>query len=120
MGLLKPIIITGLSILILAWILPSVSFGNWSTLIMASVVLTFLHQIIRPVLHILLLPLNIITLGFFSWIINVLILWMAMAIVPGFHIDSVQILGVTLGAITSLIIVSFLLSVIQSLIDLVF
>jgi putative membrane protein len=120
MGFIKPIAITFLSILILAWLLPSISYLNWTTLIIASVVLTLLQQIVRPVLAILLLPINLVTLGIFSWVINVLILWMAIALVPGFHIDQVMIMGMQFGGILSLIIVSFLLGVIQSVIDLIF
>jgi putative membrane protein len=120
MGILKPIIITFLSIVILAWLLPSISYMNWTTLIIASIVLTVLQKIVRPILSILLLPINIITLGMFSWVINVLILWAATAIVPGFHIDQIVLFGVQLGAIFSLILVSFLLSLIQAVIDLVF
>jgi putative membrane protein len=120
MGILKPIIITFLSIVILAWLLPSITYLSWSTLIIASVVLTLLQKIVRPILSLLLLPINIITLGMFSWVINVLILWFATAIVPGFHIDQVILFGFQFGAIFSLIIVSFLLSLIQAVIDLVF
>lgn len=120
MGILKPIIITFLSIFILAWLLPSVSYLNITTLIIASIVLTVLQQIVRPALKILFLPINLITLGFFSWVINVLIMWLAVALVPGFHIDKVTLFGMQFGGIFSLLIVSFLLGLIQSIIDFIF
>lgn len=120
MGILKPIIITFISILVLAWILPSVSYLNWTTLIIASIVLTILQQIVRPALKILFLPINLVTLGLFSWVVNVLILWLAIALVPGFHIDKVALFGFHLGGIASLICVSFLLGIIQSIVDFIF
>jgi putative membrane protein len=118
--MIKPILITGFSIFILAWLLPSISYLNWTTLIIASIVLTLLQKIVRPVLSILFLPINIITLGIFSWVINVLIIWLATVIVPGFHIDQVVLFGFQFGIFFSLAFVSFLLGLIQSLIDFVF
>ncbi len=119
MGIIKSIIITLLSIFLLASLLPSITYNSWATLIIASIVLTFLQKIVRPVLKILFLPINIITLGLFSWTINVLILWLAMLIVPGFHISSLIIGTFHLGNILSLLLVSFALSLFESLIDIV-
>jgi len=120
MGILKPIIITLLSILILAWLLPAVSYLNFTTLLIASVVLTILNSIVKPALKILLLPINIITLGLFSWVINVLILWLLIAIVPGFHIDQIDAFGLHLGWFFSLLVVSFLISLIRGIIEAIF
>jgi putative membrane protein len=120
MGIIKPIAITFLSILILGFLLPSVSYLNFTTLIVASIVLTILQKFVRPVMSILFLPINLVTLGIFAWMINVLILWMAMFFVPGFHIDQVIVWGHKLGPFFSLIFVSFALGLIQSAIDFVF
>jgi len=117
MGILKAIIITLLSIFLLSKLVPAITYNSWATLIVASVVLTFLQKIVRPVLKILFLPINIITLGLFSWIINVIILWLAMLIVPGFHINSLIIGTYHLGSLLSLLLISFCLSLFESLID---
>lgn len=119
MGFIKAVIITLISIFLLAWLVPSITYNSWATLIVASIVLTFLQKIVRPILKILFLPINIITLGLFSWIINVMILWLAMLIVPGFHINSLIIGSFHLGAILSLLLISFALSLFESLIDIV-
>jgi putative membrane protein len=120
MGIIKPIIVTGLSIFILAFLLPGVQYSGWGSLLAASVVLAFLQKIVRPILSILLLPINLITLGLFSGVINVLILWMALLIVPGFHIERLVLFGVQLGMFFTLVFISFVLSLVQSLIELVF
>jgi putative membrane protein len=120
MGLLKPIVITFISILLLALVIPSITYASWPTLIIASIVLTLLQKIVRPVLKILFLPINIITLGVFAWVINVIILWLAVLLVPGFHVDQVVLAGVHLGGFFSLLFVSFALGLIQSIIDFVF
>ncbi len=119
MGIIKSFIITGIAIFVLARLLPSVSYLNLTTLIVASIVLTLLQKIVRPILKVLLLPINIITLGLFSWIINVIILWLLIALVPGFHIDPVNFLGLQLGPFMSLVFVSLVLGFIQSAVDIV-
>lgn len=117
MFILKPIIITAISMAILAFLVPAVSFSSWAALIIAAIILTLLQMVVRPVLKILFLPINIITLGLFGWVINALILWLAMLAVPGFMVGSITLLGVTFGTLMSLIIVSFFLSIIQTLVD---
>lgn len=116
MKLLKPIITTILTIAALAWILPTVSYLNWTTLILAGIVLTLLQKIVKPILKLLFLPINVVTLGFFSLVINVLILWLATYLVPGFHIDEIILAGVHLNGFFSLLLVSFLLGFFQSFI----
>ena len=114
MGLLKPIVVTALSLVILAWALPTVSYGNFTTLIITSIVLLLLQKIARPVLSLLLLPINIVTLGLFSGVLNVLLMWFATAVVPGFHIEPMVVFGYHLNYFFSLLVVSFLISFLQS------
>jgi len=116
MNLLKPLIVTGVTLFILAWFLPSVSYLNWTTLALASVVLTLLQKIARPALNLLLLPINIVTLGLFSVIINVALLWLATYLVPGFSIEPMILFGVTLNEFFSLLVISFVIGFLQSLI----
>lgn len=116
MKVLKPFIITGATIFILAWFLPTVSYLDLTTLLLASVVLTLLQKIARPVLNLLFLPVNIVTLGLFSTIINVCLLWLATYLVPGFEIQSMVIGGVALNDFFSLLVISFLISFLQNFI----
>lgn len=121
LSILKPVLITFLSIAILAFWVPAVNYSNWASLLIASIILTFLQAFVRPVLKILFLPINIVTLGLFSWVVSVFILWLTMVLAPGgFHVDQVVLMGHQLGPIFSLIFVSFALGVIQTIIDLVF
>ncbi|MBD3279388.1 MAG: phage holin family protein [Candidatus Pacebacteria bacterium] len=114
MKILKPILISGLTIVILAWALPTVSYLNWTSLILASIVLTLLQKIAKPVLKLLFLPINIVTLGLFSLVINVALLWLATYLVPGFQIQPMTIFGLELNFFFSLLLVSFLISLLQS------
>ena len=119
MKLLKPIISSGLTIAVLAWALPSVSYRNITTLILASFVLTLLQKIARPALKILFLPINVVTLGLFSLVINVFILWLATYLVPGFVINDMVFLGVHLNQFFSLLLISFFIGFLQGIIGFV-
>jgi putative membrane protein len=116
MKLLKPFIITVATIFILAYVLPTISYLDFTTLIIAGLVLTLLQKIARPILNLLFLPINLVTLGLFSMVINVALLWLATYLVPGFEIQSMVIAGVELNQFFSLLVISFLISFLQNLI----
>lgn len=70
-------------------ILPAlVIFGNWQTLLTAGLVLSMLMLIIRPILTILFIPINLLTLGFFSWFINVIVIYFLTILVPQVEIQA--------------------------------
>lgn len=112
---IRSILITAITIAILAWALPTIGYLDIVTLLLASLVLTFLQSIIKPILKILFLPINIITLGLFSLVINVFILWLATFLVPGLKIEPTILFGIRLGEFGTLLLVSFLISFIQNL-----
>ena len=111
---MKSIAATIITIAVLAWALPNVATDNYLSLIVAGVVLTFLEKIIEPILKLLFLPINIVTLGLFSTVINVFILWLATYFVPGFSIAPMIIFGVQLNHFFSLLVVSVAISLFQS------
>ena len=117
MNLLKPIIISAITIFILAWGLPTVSYGDWVALLFAAAVLTLLQRLAKPVLNILFLPINIVTLGLFSIVINVGLLWLATYLVPSFQIQPMMLVGIEFNQFFSLLIISFMISLLQRLIS---
>ncbi len=112
---IRSILITAITLAVLAWLLPSVGYLNLVTLILASLVLTLLQKIVKPVLKILFLPINIVTLGLFSLVINVFILWLATFLVPGLSIEPTVLFGIRLGEFGTLLVISFLITFIQNL-----
>ncbi|HUY62805.1 MAG TPA: phage holin family protein [Candidatus Paceibacterota bacterium] len=78
-------LIAAIAIGITAYIVPGVSITLGGALI-AAVVLGALNIFIRPVLMLLALPINILTLGLFSLVINALLVMLAALLVPGFSI----------------------------------
>ncbi len=105
---------TILAIALLSFLVPTVSYTDYMSLIVGGIVLSLLQMILRPVLKILFLPVNIVTLGLFSWVINVFILWLATWIVPGFDIKPTVFMGMQLGQFLTLLLISFLLSIAQT------
>lgn len=111
----RPVIRTALVLLALAWLLPTVNILNWVTLLIASIVITILFSLVRPILNILLLPINIVTLGLFSTIINTGLLYAAMYLVPGFRIEPMLVFGVYFNQFFSIMLISFVLAFLMSI-----
>lgn len=112
--ILKPFLVTLGSLFILAWFLPNISYSDWLTLIIFSIVLTLINLVLRPILKILTLPINIITLGLFSGLINIGLLWLALYLVPGFTIAPMILFDIPLGQFMTLVVISFLLGLTQA------
>lgn len=103
------------SIFLLSLFLPNVTYNSLVILIIAGLVLSLTQSFLRPILKVLLLPVTVITLGLFSGLVNVILLWLVVALVPGFHIDPMTVSGMKFTYFFTLIIVSFLLGVLQTL-----
>ena len=116
---IKAVISSILTIAILAWLFPNINYNNSVTLIVTGLVLTLLEKIIRPILKILFLPINIVTLGLFSLVINVFILYLATYFVPGFVIENVIIFGIHLNQFFSLLFASALIGFFQRIFALI-
>jgi putative membrane protein len=82
------VIINGLALLLVATLLKGVDLAGIPSAFIAALVLGVLNAIIRPLLLLFSLPLNIMTLGLFTFVVNGLVLWMVAAFVSGFDIGS--------------------------------
>ena len=113
--MLRPIVRSILVLFVLAWLVPTVNIYNWVTLLIASLVITILFSLVRPVLSVLLLPINIVTLGIFSSILNTMLLYAAMYLVPGFRIEAMQVMGISFNQFFSVMLISFVLGFMMSI-----
>lgn len=94
--------------------------GDMRTLASTALVLTLVNLFIKPLLHLLLLPINLITLGAFRWLINVLTLYLVTLIVPqlkvsgflfpGFSYQGFIIPEIFLTTFWAFVLASFLIS----------
>lgn len=105
---------------LLALVFPTVSFSNWLALLIASVVITITFSLIRPVLQLIFLPINVVTIGFFSIVLNVFLLWAVTYVVPGFHIEPTIFLGIAMNQFFTLFFISTVITTVQSLIKNIF
>lgn len=79
---------TAVAVALTVNVVPGISIsGGWETLIIVAVVWSIIVAVIRPVLRLLTLPITIITLGLFSFILNALLFWAMTLIVPGFYVS---------------------------------
>ncbi|MEP0912306.1 phage holin family protein [Leptolyngbya sp. GB1-A1] len=92
---------TALSLLVVDLVVPGVDLDNFVAAMVAAVVIGFVNAVIRPIIATLSLPINFLTLGAFSLVVNGLCLWLAAAFVPGFSVHGL------LGLILAPVILSF-------------
>lgn len=99
-------LITALSLLVVDLIVPGVNIANFPVAIIAAIAIGLVNTFIRPVLQVLSLPVNIVTLGAFSLVVNGLCFWLASVLVGGFVVHGLLafILGpVVLSLATTLL-----------------
>ena len=87
MRLLLTWLINALALLAIKYILPSITVDSFVTALIVAVVLGLINTLIRPIFVILTLPVTILTLGLFIFVINGLLFWAVGSFVPGFHVD---------------------------------
>ena len=78
---------TAATLYVLVQIHMGIEASSLRAVVVASVVLGLVNLIIRPIVRLLTLPLRLITLGLFGFVINALMLWLAAALVPGFRVN---------------------------------
>ena len=87
MRLLLTWLINAAALLALKYIMPSITVDSFVTALIVAIVLGFINTLIRPIFVILTLPVTILTLGLFIFVINGLLFWAVGSFVPGFHVD---------------------------------
>ena len=98
--------------------------NGWQTYVLGAMVLSLILIFIKPLLKLLFLPINFLTLGVFSWIINVVVLYLLTVFVPQIKVSAFQFLGFSyqgftipsmyFGNFQSFIVISFIISIISN------
>jgi putative membrane protein len=86
LGSLLTILGTTLSLLVVDIIFPGVNIANFPAALIAAASIGVINAGVKPTLSLLSLPLNIVSLGAFSLVINGLCFWLASILVPGFRV----------------------------------
>lgn len=88
MNILFAILINTVAVWITGYFLPGVHIKSFGISLLVAIVLGIVNAFLRPIIFILTLPINILTLGLFSFVIMGLLVYFVSAIVPGFTIDN--------------------------------
>ncbi len=83
MRFLLRVLTNSLAIYLAAYFIPGVTFsGDWKILLIAGLALSLINLFIKPILKLVSLPFIVITLGFFSIVINIFLVWLLTKLIP--------------------------------------
>ena len=110
MRFLLRVLINAAAIWVVAWIVPGIEVRSVMVALGAGLVLGLVNALVRPVLLVLTLPLTLVTLGLFIFVLNALCLWLTAAVVEGFAVSGfwAALLGALLVSIVSWLLTGFL------------
>ncbi len=80
------ILATAAALVVMTRVVPGISVEGWYSALVVAVVWGLLGVTIRPILGLLTLPINIITFGLFSFVLNALLFWFVASIIQGFDV----------------------------------
>ena len=86
MGIFIRWLILTAAIVVASYLIDGIRISGFFSAFCAAAVLGILNALFRPILFILTLPINIMTLGLFTFVINALLLKMASGVIPGFDV----------------------------------
>ena len=84
MRLLLAWLINAFALVAVAYLMPGISVASFTTALVAALVLGLINAVVRPVLVLLTLPVTIITLGLFIFVLNGLLFWFVGSFIQGF------------------------------------
>ena len=101
-------LVTAVSLLITAYFVPGFIIKSFAAALVAAVVLGLVNAIVRPILVLLTLPLTIVTLGLFLFVVNAILLLLVSRLTPGFGFIITGFGPALLGSIVLTIVASVL------------
>ena len=75
------------ALLLVAYLYPGVTIKSFGSAMVAAFVLGLFNTLLRPILVLLTLPVTVITLGLFLFVINALMFYFAASVLNGFHVS---------------------------------
>jgi putative membrane protein len=105
--LITKLAINALALLVIDALFQGIWFDNNQATIAAAVVLALVNTCLRPLVVVLTLPINILTLGLFTLVINALMLELVSWVIPTFHVEG---FWTAVGGALVISVISFLLN----------
>jgi len=125
---LRQSLINSFSLYLVSSIFPGLTVPRMVfSLIWAGIIFTLINRLVKPIIKLFLLPINLMTLGLFGWLANVLVLLIATRLIDtltvagftslAFSYSGFSVPPITFSPLIALIITSFLLSLTFNLLD---
>ena len=99
----------GIAVMVSAYVIPGVKVDGFFVAVVVGLILAVINFTIKPVVTLLTLPVNILTLGLFTFVINALMILLTSALVPGF----------TVSGLWSAVLFSIVLSIIDGFLGMI-
>ena len=87
MKLILKWLLSAAALLAVAYLYSGVQVTSFGSALIAAFVIGLFNMLLRPVLVVLTLPVTVVTLGLFLFVINALMFWSAAGVLPGFHVS---------------------------------
>lgn len=127
MRIIKHSIIDSVTLYLLSLVITGISFQKgYETILLTGFVLALSQLIVKPVINLLLLPINLITFNLFKWVSYAVTLYLVTLVVPGFEVTGFSFQGfendwlplpaVNFDGSIGFILLSFVISIISSII----
>ena len=111
MQILLALALNALALLATAYVVPGFKVDTFTSALLAAVVIGVINTFVKPILSYLTKPINMLTLGLFSFVINAVVLYLATFFVPGFRLDGV--VPAVLGAVVLAVVATVLSSLVK-------
>ena len=80
-------LLNAVALLAVAYLLPTIHVASLGAAMIAALLLGLVNAVLRPLLLLLTLPVTLVTLGLFIFVINGLMFWLAGSLIEGFAVD---------------------------------
>lgn len=91
-------VLSSVALIAVAYVYSGVTVASFSAALLAAAVIGLLNTLVKPVLFVLTLPITVLTLGVFYFVLNALLFWASASLLEGF-----QVQGFTAALLGSLI-----------------
>lgn len=99
-------VLSAVALLAVSYLYSGVQVASFTTALLAALVIGLLNVTLRPILVLLTLPVTVLTLGLFLFVVNALVFWSASGLMSGFHVTGfgAALLGSLIYSLLSLFI----------------
>lgn len=106
MQILVNLLLSAIAVFASAYIIPGVSVDGFFAAVVVAIILATVNAFIKPIVKLITLPINILTLGLFSFVVTALMVLLTAMIVPGFEVEgfvAALLFGVVLSVVSGIL-----------------